>query len=395
MLKKLLIFSWIVGAIFLLLYSFTQIDLSLTVSHYPVIQILQKKFQYIGWFDRPLSSSIYISILIYLFLIYLITIFLIFRKKISLRTVIILISSISALLIFSYNAFSYDLFNYIFDAKIITFYHKNPYLFKALDFPNDPMLTFMRSVHRVYPYGPSWIIVTAALSFIGFNFFVITFALFKLLSVISYLICCYFIYKISSFNGGKNTLISLGLFALNPLVIIESLVSAHNETFMMALALWSIYFMLVNKKLLSLMMIAISIGVKYTTIFLMPLTLLSLYSKKLDYNKINNYSLILMTFALIATSLASGQNKNPEFQPWYLLSVAPFAALSKNISVMIIFISITFLSLFMYLPYISQGSWPENIVLQKNILLMVGFVIGSFIILGFKLLKKSKYVKKI
>ena len=72
------------------------------------------------------------------------------KKKISKPFVWLIIFVSALLLVFSYNAFSYDIFNYIFDAKIFTHYHQNPYLQKALDYPGDPMLSFMRWTHRVY-----------------------------------------------------------------------------------------------------------------------------------------------------------------------------------------------------------------------------------------------------
>ena len=65
--------------------------------------------------------------------------------------------------------------------KYLTFIHQNPYFHKASDFPNDPMLNFMRWTHRLYPYGPSWLILTVPLSFIGLNFFLPTFFLFKIM----------------------------------------------------------------------------------------------------------------------------------------------------------------------------------------------------------------------
>jgi len=63
-------------------------------------------------------------------------------------------------LLFSYPFLSHDLFNYLFDAKIVTFYHQNPYILKALDFPSDPWLRFMHWTHRTYPYGPSFLFLT-------------------------------------------------------------------------------------------------------------------------------------------------------------------------------------------------------------------------------------------
>src|SRR5579871_525108 len=51
----------------LFLYSFTQVDLDLTLSRASWFQTIEKSFQYIGYFNRPLSSWLYIFLLIVLF----------------------------------------------------------------------------------------------------------------------------------------------------------------------------------------------------------------------------------------------------------------------------------------------------------------------------------------
>jgi len=63
------------------------------------------------------------------------------------------------------------IFNYILTQKIITHYQQNPYIHKALDFPGDPMLSFMHWTQRVYPYGPVWLGLTAAIIISWFGFF--------------------------------------------------------------------------------------------------------------------------------------------------------------------------------------------------------------------------------
>src|SRR6185369_13728901 len=146
----------------------------------------------------------------------------IYKKKMKSKNILFLILITAGILIFSYNAFSYDLFNYIFYAKIITHYHQNPYLHKALDFPGDPMLAFMQWTHRTYPYGPLWLGLTIPISFAGLNFFPLTFFLFKSLAAVYYLGSSFLIWKISKKILPEYQYFNLVLFALNPLVIIES-----------------------------------------------------------------------------------------------------------------------------------------------------------------------------
>ena len=179
--EKLIFFLYCVVLFGVILYSFTQIDLSLTFSRIAFLRNLIKSFQYIGYFNRPLSTVIYLTLVLIMHGFYFFFLFQASKKKLNKQKAWVLIVTTTILLLFSYNAFSYDIFNYIFDARIITHYHQNPYIHKALDFPGDHMLSFMRWTHRTYPYGPIWLVITVPLSFLGLQFFIPTFLLFKTL----------------------------------------------------------------------------------------------------------------------------------------------------------------------------------------------------------------------
>ena len=374
---KILIFAWGFLGILLFLYSFTQVDLSLTLSKESLVRTMQTSFQYVGWYLRDLSTYLYIGLITLMTFLFVITVSRVAVYKVTQKTITLSILVIAIILTLSYSAFSYDIFNYIFDAKIITHYQLNPYLNKALDFPNDPMLSFMRSTHRVYPYGPSWLLVTVPFSYIGMNIFIVTFFLFKALSTFSYIATCYLLYVTAKKLGIKNPLLAVSLFAFNPLVLIEGLVSAHNEIVMMAIVMLAFYLLISKQKTRSLIAFVFSIGIKYTTVFLAPIFIASIFTKKyLEKERLLPISLFLMTLAVIATSVASGQNKNPEFQPWYLLSLAPFVSLYENRLARSTYIAISITVLMSYVPFLWSGEWPIDIVMIKNTLIVVGLAIG-------------------
>jgi hypothetical protein len=376
MLNKIILTLWITGGLFLFLYSFTQVDLSLTLSQASLWQTIQTKFQYVGWFNRPLSTYLYIGLLIYLFSLFLVTVWQTGKSKFSSKEVWTIIIFMAVILIPSYNAFSYDLFNYIFDARIVSNYNLNPYEYKPLDFAGDPMLSFMRSTHRVYPYGPTWLGITVPLTFISNEIFALSLILFKSLSALAYLGTAFFIKKIAENLKLKNVNLAVILFALNPLVIIESLVSSHNEIVMMFFAIFSLYLLFINKKIFSGLLMIISVGIKYATVVFIPIYLLKLVYRKIDNRKLIEYSLALSVIAIIATSLASGQNKGAEFQPWYLLLTAPFIGLIERKFVKFVFFGVCLFALFSYIPFLYNGLWPEDIVNFKNILVLGGLIFG-------------------
>lgn len=386
MLQKTLIFLWLLVIGLLFFYSFVQVDLGLTLTRASFFQTIQKSFQYIGYFNRPLSALLISIIYCLLTSIYLWTLYLVWKKKLQAKTIWIITILASCVLLFSYNAFSYDLFNYIFDAKIFTHYHLNPYSYKALDFPGDPMLGFMHWTHRTYPYGPSWIALTVPLSFLGGGYFLITFYLFKALVISSYIGSCYLIEKIARKTKLINPTFALAVFALNPMVIIETLVSAHNEMPMMFFALLAVYFMFENKKVFSLLSILASIGVKFATLFLAPLFLWYPFSK----NKNRDFIFFLggSLFMLGAVYFASVRTT---FQPWYLLFALPFTALISNkYYILIPSVLFSILSLFQYLPYIYTGNYDPPIPSVMNQMLWWSIITSIILTATFGLYKKFK-----
>jgi len=277
--EKIVFVSYLLVSIGLFLYSYTQIDLGLVITRVPSLYAVEKLFQYIGYFNRPLSTELFIFLATIFLVLYVSVLWFARQKEIQPYTIWSVIVVVTVILTFSYNAFSYDLFNYIFDAKIVTHYFQNPYLHKALDYPQDPMLGFMHWTERTYPYGPLWLVLTVPLSFIGSNIFILTFFLFKMLISSSFLVTIYYLYKIFIQFNEDTALENLILFALNPLLIYECLVSSHNDIVMMSLSLAALYYLVKKKYLLSSGLLLFSIGIKFATVALIPIFLIFLLQR--------------------------------------------------------------------------------------------------------------------
>src|SRR3990167_10813543 len=85
----------------LFFYSFTQVDLSLTLSQSSIWQVIQKQFQHIGFFERATSTYLYTIIVSLLFVFYFIFLYLARKKKIDSKTVWVAILFAGILLAFS------------------------------------------------------------------------------------------------------------------------------------------------------------------------------------------------------------------------------------------------------------------------------------------------------
>ena len=383
---NLLYFSYFVSIVALFVYSFTQVDLSLTLTRASIWKPIQNYVQHIGYFQRPLSTAIFLIIISLLFIIYALFLRLSYLEKLNRKKIWILIILGAVLLVFSYNAFSYDMFNYIFDAKIITHYHLNPYVYKPLDFPHDPMLSFMHWVQVPSRYGPAWFLLTAPLSFLGFNFFLPTFFLFKGLASVCFLGSAFLIEKISQKIPNRKSLFALVVFAFNPLVIIESLVSSHNDTEMMFFALLGIYFVINKKTYSPLISTVFSALIKFVTGVLAIPILFYLLSGKFTKQK-QSIEGFLKTTLLFMTAAFFFILTRMEVQPWYFLWILPFIALQKFNKYLIIFSFGVSLGLILrYSEYLYLGHWNNFFPSPRDYLtlLTIGIFIVLMIILRFK-----------
>lgn len=355
-----LLIGFAIPLIGLLLYSYTQIDLSLAISRIEALQQLVRSFQQIGYFERPLSANLFLVTIISLYAFYILFLVLSYKKKLSKYFTWLLIGLSAFILTFSYNAFSYDIFNYIFDAKIITNYGDNPYFQKALDYPEDPMLSFMRWTHREYPYGPVWLGLTVPLSFLGFQLFIPTFILFKLFMVASFVGSLYFIGKILQEVAKEREVQGLVFFGLNPLILIESVVSAHIDIVMMFFALWATYLFVQNKHGLSYILLFLSIGIKFVTAVLLPIFIIVHRMKRMHINI--HWEVVFSACTILLIGGVIAQTSRGNFQPWYLIDALAFAALiSHRYYILIPTIVVSFFALMNYLPFLFYGNWDKPI----------------------------------
>lgn len=252
-------------------------------------------------------------------------------------------------LFFSYPAIlSSDIFNYIFTAKVLFGYHENPFIIMPIEFIGDPYLLFTHAANKVVLYGPSWVGITAAPYILGFNNFILTLFNFKILALVFYLGVIYLIFKLT--KNVENT----AYFALSPLVLIETLVSSHNDVAMMFFALVAIFFLKKDKIFFAIIFLILSILIKYATIFLIPLFIYLIYlkikNKTVDWKKIYIYSSLLMLIVFLLSPLRE------EIYPWYGIWFLTFISLTENKNLKVLGIVLSFGLLLRYVPFMYLGT---------------------------------------
>ncbi len=333
--------------------------------------------------NRFAATFLYILFIIVLFALYLWFITKYREKKLFSKDVKNIIIAASLILLPSYPAMlSFDIFNYIATAKVLFFYHENPYIIMPIEFVGDKLLLFTHAANKIALYGPVWTVLSGLPHAMGLGNFILTLYAFKLFTLAFYIGTFVMLYKIS------RDWYRVVLFALNPLVLIETLVSSHNDIIMMFFALCAFYFLSKKKILFACLFIFLSILIKYATLFLLPVfiyTLVKTLQKKtINWEKVYFFAALSMFLIFLLSPIRE------EIYPWYGQWFLPFIALLPKKKWLVGFgIAISSGLLLRYLPYMYFGTYSHPTPFIKMVVTIVPLmVLLLFFVLYYALKKK-------
>ena len=306
--------------------------------------------------QRTVATAVYISLLLSFFVCYR---FILSRSNLTQVWWYIWITV--GILFFAYPAFSSDIFNYITTAKVTYFYRENPYIVMPNEIPNEPMVGFLHASNKVALYGWSWIALTFFPHTLGMGNIILTMIAMKILIIAFYIWLVRLIERVSD-----NPAWSVAFFALNPLVIMETLVVVHQDVVMMALALYSFILLRKRRFFLSLFFLILSIFIKGATVFLVPVYFLVLFRIRkrvpLDWERVW-YWCALSMIGIFALSPF-----REEMYPWYFIWVLTFVSLLPKQSFFVIVAMFSSLGLeFRIVPYLYTWRWDGVTPMVKRI----------------------------
>ena len=229
--KRIIPCLWVVLTLSIAVFSYAFVDIHLQLSSNTFIQLNIQSLVGSMRANRMLFAGMFVSILFALFFLWWKTFQLTQQNVWNFRQGIPYMIAVCTILLFSYTFLSYDVFNYVQTAKVAYTYHENPYVTMPVEIPNDPNLAFTRAANKVALYGPIWILLTWIPHTLGMGQIWQTIIAFKLVNIIWYVVFCYLIWRVT--KNMKNVI----FFALNPLVLLETIVSGHNDIVMMVLSI--------------------------------------------------------------------------------------------------------------------------------------------------------------
>lgn len=342
-------------------YSYALIDPNFTLADSHVWTAFRNVMVQIGYHDRPLSWGIYLGLLLGLFVFHWHAV----RKAKLMRPMALGLIAACAC-VFAYPFLSHDLFNYMFDAKILTFYGHNPYLHRPIDYPDDTWLRFMHWTHRTYPYGPVFLLISAVPSFLGMGKLLLHFLLIKMVFAGCYLLG---VWAVSRFK--KEWAV---VFATHPLIIVEGLINAHNEIVAVGLGLAGLAALQnrgVRNAIGARILFAASAGIKFMTV---PYLILARQA-----GHWRNYAALAGTIGLIWYASYA-----VEVQQWYFLNLMAFLPLFPRFIANLWPLSLALLM--SYYPLIYLGSWQAGetvrmkfVIIQAGIALQIIWLVVLFV----------------
>src|SRR5260221_9026921 len=173
---------YIVTLVILGVFSYGFVDPNLTLSTSSLYARFDKPLFQLVYYHRPITTGLFLLILFVLFVCYS------GFMKVASKKVAVLLFLTSLILIFSYPAVTYDLFNYITTAKVTFTHHENPYVVMPIEITNEPYLAFTRAANKYALYGPIWILLTAIPHYLGNGNIWLTIFMFKCLNAVGYLL---------------------------------------------------------------------------------------------------------------------------------------------------------------------------------------------------------------
>lgn len=380
--KKLLTINALIY-VFFLCFSYSYVDLNLTLSKSPFILSTINIFQRLGYYNRPAATLIYIFLLVTAFSFYLVNINLFAKAKVGIKYLATTTIVNTSILFFAYPFLSYDVFNYIFDAKILLYYHLSPYTHKALDFPADDWIRFMRWTHRYSPYGPLWLAYSLIPAVLGMGKFILNLLFFKLFIGSFHLINSFLIYKTSQSKKSENPLLPTAFYALNPVFLIEGIANSHNDIVFAVFILSSLYFLGKSKKGHAIIAIIFGALLKYISILNFPWIIIGFFYKLsqksavlLNLFTLTVFTIVFSTIKISVPFISSGATQ-VQFQPWYLFWTIPLVALTGNKRLMLLSIGICFGAMLRYVPYLYNGDWTHSgTIIFMQVVTIAPFFLG-------------------
>ncbi len=357
--------------LYLLLFSYFWIDIGLIYMLAQTHPFFNNLFAYRLWgsHNQLVFVVIFLLAIMTLFILQLGTLFG-WLNKIKVKKLLVLFAITSLILACSYNFVSHDVFNYLFFAKVTWVSHQNPYQVTPQMHNQDLWVSFMHNIDSTYTYGIFYLIYSIIpIAIFGVSHFILIFYGLRIMNFFLFFLAGLLLLKI---NKGDKKVFSY--WFLNPYLIVELLMNAHNDLLMITGFIISMFFISLQQQIKSIASLLVTIFTKSPNfsspvIFGAPALLLN-REKWPFYFKVSSLALFIFLITFSSHSILN----------WYytwIYMLLPFAKL-KNYSWILIYLMGLMLILkyqnFLY-PWNDFISWINIFTKQVMLILAIGVVL--------------------
>jgi alpha-1,6-mannosyltransferase len=192
-------------------------------------------------------------------------------RSLSMRSIVITIVALHAILLLSPQQQLTDLFNYLGYARLGGLHHLNPYTHSIAYEIHDPVYRFTTWHHLLSPYGQLFTALTYPLAWMSLP------AAYWTLKVITVLMSLTFIALVGQCARalGRDPRFAVLFVAANPIFLMYAVAGFHNDFFMLVPSTAAVAFMLGHRDRSAGAAVVVAIFVKFTAGLLLPFLLLA------------------------------------------------------------------------------------------------------------------------
>ncbi len=172
---------------------------------------------------------------------------------------------------------SSDVFLYALYGRVLSVYHGNPYDLAPVIAAGDPFMKLFGQDYLPSWYGPLWNSISAGVAGLGGRQVGLTVLLFRLTAIGAALGCAGLILASLRRMAPERATQGLVFFLWNPLLVIETGLSGHNDAVMLLFVLLAVWLHLRGFKAGAIVALLLSALVKFITGMLLPLYVLLVF----------------------------------------------------------------------------------------------------------------------
>jgi alpha-1,6-mannosyltransferase len=219
-------------------------------------------------------------------------------RKLSMRTIVICIVALHAILLMSAPLQLNDVFNYLGYARLGALHHVNPYVHGIGVETHDPIYRFSSWHHLRSPYGSLFTVLSYPLALLPIP---VAYWVLKVVTVLMSLGFIALIWKCAKLLG-RDPRFAVLFVAANPIYLIYAVGGFHNDFFMLVPSTAAIAFLLARRERASGAAVMVAVAVKFTAGLLLPFLIIAARSKQRRIRLLVGAA--LATIPLVALSFA-------------------------------------------------------------------------------------------